>query len=149
MDCSQFKSDLSAFREGTQPAEMHDLCEQHLSSCRACSRLVSEFDKVDMLIEQVKAAEPNPFAATRILQRLENEVDTPQKRYPVVWVRVLRPAAIAVALLCGILIGSYTAKNDAAPLNQVINTTGNIDFLRSNLFISEFADEDKILVINN
>jgi hypothetical protein len=91
---------------------------------------------------------PNPFAATRILQHLENEIRGHEKAHSSGWIRVLQPVAIAVALVCGILIGSYTARKDVVQGNQLVNNSENIEFLKSNLFISEFADEDRNLVLN-
>ena len=82
------------------------------------------------------------------MQRLENEFERPVKPHSRVWIHILQPVAIAAALLCGIFIGSYTAKKDTAPENQLAATSENVKLLRSTLFISDFADEDKILVIN-
>jgi hypothetical protein len=104
---------------------------------------------LQQIIDKERAAEPNPFVSTRILQHLEScldEADNPPARS---WIRVLQPVVLAVALLCGILIGSFSAKQDNAPAIRSVNNSENIEFLRSNLFISEFADEDKILILNN
>jgi anti-sigma factor RsiW len=148
MDCSQFKSGIGDFREGILAEEQRIMCERHLASCIACARLLSDFNELDAVIEQEKAAEPNPFAATRILQRLETEFERPKKTYSPGWIRMLQPVAITAALVCGILIGSYTAQKEHTPANLLVNSSENIEFLRSNLFISEFADEDKILGFN-
>ena len=148
MDCSKFKSDIFAFREGALSEESTHSAKLHLASCRACNWLLSEFNALDAIIEQEKLAEPNPFAATRILQRLENEVEQQKNYHFPRWIRILQPATISLALLCGIFIGSFTAKKDSTQVSRLVNTSENIEFLRSNLFISEFADEDKILVLN-
>jgi anti-sigma factor RsiW len=149
MDCSHFKSTILDFSEGKLSEEARQVSAQHVASCASCSRLLSEFNNLAAIIEQQKAAEPNPFIATRILQHLENDVEQAQTTATPAWLRVLQPVAIAIALLCGIFIGSYTANQDNAPATQMVNTSDNIEFLKSNLFISEFADEDKILVLNN
>jgi hypothetical protein len=148
MDCSQFKSNIFAFREGILSENLHHSVELHLSSCAACARMLSEYDSMEAIIAQEKATEPNPFAATRILQRIENEFEKPKNQMVPVFIRVIQPVAVALALLCGILIGSHTANREHPPVNQLLNTSENIEFLRSNLFISEFADEDKMLVFN-
>ena len=148
MDCAQFTSEIFSFSEGILPEELHRSAEHHLASCSSCARLLSEFNGLKTIIDQEKAAEPNPYAATHILQRIENEFERPKYPHSQVWVRALQPIAIAFALLIGILIGSYTANKDNAPADQLVNTTKNIEFLKSNLFIAEFADEDKILVLN-
>ena len=148
MECSQFKAGIFAFLEGSLSEELRQSYECHLASCTACSRLLTEFKTLDVIIEQEKAGEPNPFVSSRILQRLETEFIRPEKSYYPVLIRVFQPVIIAIALLCGIIIGTYTAKKDKAPANQLVDTSENIEFLRSSLFISEFADEDKILVLN-
>ncbi len=137
-----------AFREGVLSEDILQSCRQHVASCSKCSRLNTEFSKLEEIIEQEKAALPNPFAATRILQYLDNEIGVPEKKHSSGWIRVLQPVAIAVALVCGILIGSYTARKDVVQGNQLVNNSENIEFLKSNLFISEFADEDRNLVLN-
>ena len=148
MNCAQFTSALFSFKEGKLSEELHRGAQEHLTTCLACNRLLSEFNKLDEIIDQYKAIEPNPFAATRILQYIDSEFDRPASRYTGIWVRALQPAAIAIAILSGILLGSYTAKKESAQVNQMSTTSENIAFLKSDLFISEFADEDKILVIN-
>ncbi len=148
MNCLDFKSGIVNFREGKLPAESHHSFEHHAASCPACGQLLVEYNKLDALIQLEKAAEPNPFAATRILQHIENKFEKSSISSMPRWIRVLQPVTIAVALLCGTLIGSYTAKNGHALANQSANLSDNIEFLRSNLFISEFVDEDKTLIIN-
>ena len=148
MNCSEFTSNLFAFREGALPEELNNIYRDHLASCSACTRLLSEFSDLEMIIEMEKTAEPNPFATTRILQHIETEFEGPGTSNSPLWSRVLQPVSIAVALLCGILIGSYSSKNEHAPPGQLATKSENIAFLKSNLFISEFADEDKILVLN-
>lgn len=148
MDCSQFKSNIFAFSEGSLSGELVTSSERHLASCPGCSRLLSEFNNIEAIIAQEKAAEPNHFSSTRLLQIIENEFEKPKNLHSPVWLRVLQPVSLAVALLCGILIGSYTAKKNNPPANQLAGTSENIEFLKSDLFISEFADEDKMLVLN-
>jgi anti-sigma factor RsiW len=149
MDCSQFKSTILDFSDGKLSEEARQLSERHVASCASCTRILAEFNNMAAIIEKEKTAEPNPYIATRILQHIENELKQAQPSVTPAWLRVLQPVAIAIALLCGIFIGSYTANQDNAPATQMVNTSDNIEFLKSNLFISEFADEDKILVLNN
>lgn len=148
MNCAQFTSAIFSFKEGKLSEELHRGAQEHLTSCVACNRLLSEFNTLDEIMDEYKAIEPNPFAATRILQYVDNEFDRPASRHARIWVRALQPAALAIALLSGILLGSYTAKKESAQVNQMSTTSDNIAFLKSDLFISDFADEDKILVIN-
>lgn len=148
MDCLQLKSNIFAYCEGALSKEQCQSFEAHVSSCIDCKQLMTELNQMEAVIEMEKSVEPSPFAATRILQHLENELEATKKTYFPGLVRVLQPVAIAGALLCGILIGSYTAKKDNTQANQVVNPSENIEFLRTNLFISDFADEDTMLGLN-
>ena len=148
MYCNQFKSNVFAFSEKTLEKDTYQAAEHHVSTCISCSRLLSEYKVLADIMEQEKNAGPNPFAATRILQRIENEFYKPKGLTSKAWMRVLQPVAITFALMTGILIGSYTARQDQTPVNKMASTSENIEFLRSNLFISDFADEDKLLVLN-
>jgi len=148
MECTRFKSRIFAFQEGSLSVEDQHSAQDHLLSCSACSRLLATFNELDEITRQLKATEPNPFAATRILQRIEDEFHGSKRQVSPAWIRVLQPVTLGIALLCGILLGSYTASKDSKTPDQVAITPENIEFLRTNLFISEFADEDKILAFN-
>jgi hypothetical protein len=148
MHCFQFRSSLFAYMERTLSDALIQDAESHLASCPGCSRLLSEFKSMDAIFELEKAAEPNPFASTRILQYLENEFDVQKTAYLPAWLRILQPVTLAIAMLCGILIGTYTAKKGNSQSGHLANTSENIEFLRSNLFINDFADEDKMLGLN-
>lgn len=148
MDCSQFKSHIFAFRDGTLSETMSRAAECHLSTCDTCTGLMAEFDRMDLVVGLDKAAEPNPFAATRLLMRLETEFGAQENHQSRYWLRILQPLTLAVAVLCGILIGSYTAKQDKNQSGSLAGTSANVEFLRTDLFISEFADEDKTVDLN-
>lgn len=148
MECLQFIANLMDFRQETLKDDLHRAAVLHLSSCPSCTRLMKGLDEVDELIEGEKALEPNPFAATRILQHIENEFNKPEVFKTPAWIRVLQPVAVALALVCGILIGSNASKSDDSPVDTLAKTTDNIEFLRSNLYISDLMDEDKVLDLN-
>lgn len=110
----------------------------------------SDFQKrLDKIIETEKNIEPNPFQGTRIFQRIEAELLNPQKPVFPLWARVLQPVAISVALVIGILIGSYTARSGQSADEQALTKSANMENLKADLFISTFADEDNVLNINN
>jgi hypothetical protein len=111
----------------------------------------SEFQKrLDEIIDIEKNLEPNPFQATRILQRIDSELLSQKKSASLVWMRVLQPVAISMALVIGILIGSYTARSGQNSTGQeALTKTENRENLKADLFISTFTDEDNILNLNN
>ncbi|MEI7500263.1 MAG: zf-HC2 domain-containing protein [Bacteroidota bacterium] len=148
MNCELFSENLFAYHEGTLPGELLKPYKDHLASCKACQRLNSGFRNLAEIIETEKVTEPNPFAATRIIQRIEAEFEKSQSGIDHVWIRILQPVAIAIALMVGILIGTYSAKTGKSSANQLVNKENHIQFLKSDLYISEFTDEDKNLVLN-
>ena len=148
MNCDQFKSNIFGFTEETLPRELHASMDVHIASCPSCAQLLAEFKALEEIILKEKAGEPSPFAATRLLQRTETEFLSRGRSHSQTYTRILQPVAIAVALLCGIAIGFYTAGNGKMQADSPGNSAQNILFLKSNLFISDFADEDKTLVLN-
>ena len=148
MDCKQFNDNLFALHEGEIPDELRQSMEEHLSSCAACAKVDAGFQTLAELIEIEKTAEPNPFATTRIMQRIDATFERTDSQNTPIWTRILQPVAIAFALLTGILIGSYTAKTGTPAANQVADKSEHIELLKSDFFISEFTDEDKILDLN-
>jgi len=105
-------------------------------------------NRLDQIIALEKETEPNPYQATRILQRIESEFITPKSSRIPAWTRILQPISISAALVIGILIGSYAARTGQNQNNEALAKIENIQNLRSNLFISEIADEDNILNFN-
>jgi hypothetical protein len=148
MDCSQFKSNILFYSESSLSGDLSQETMDHIASCNSCAQLFSQFNAMEIIIEHDKLAEPSPFVGTRILQHIDNESAKRQSEFTPFWIRVLQPVALAIALLCGIFIGSYTASKDNASSNQIVNVSENVEFLKTDLFISTFADEDKILVLN-
>ncbi len=148
MHCELFKENLFAFHEKSLTDGLRQSMETHLASCESCRKLNAGFASFSEILEMEKATKPNPFTATRILQRIEAEFERPYANHGPFWVRILQPVALAIALAAGIFIGSYTAKNGNTPPGQLVNKTDHIEFLKSDLYISEFTDEDKILILN-
>ncbi|MEI6433629.1 MAG: hypothetical protein WCP32_02210 [Bacteroidota bacterium] len=107
----------------------------------------SHFQKrLDEIIALEKAAEPNPFQATKILQRIESEFLTQKTSGFPAWTRVFQPIAISLALIVGVLIGSFAARTNRNDLE--IAKIENLQNLRTSLFISEITDENNILNFN-
>ncbi len=103
-------------------------------------------EELEKWIEQEKRVEPNPFAATRILQRIENEFGARRTESAPVLLRIFQPVSLTLALIIGILIGAYTARNNAGP--QLTNKS-SLDEIRNELFISEIMAEDHVIHLSN
>ena len=98
MDCKSTEKKLIFFIEHSLPREEAVLVAAHLEQCPEC-RAKLEFIK-DILVQAdiEKNTEVNPFLFTRIQGRLANAETHKTKR-------ILRPLAIAIALVIGIFSG--------------------------------------------
>lgn len=149
MDCKHFKENLFAFEEDTLLPGQKNEFSAHLRSCAECSKIYAGFQSYLLLIEKEKSVEPNPFASTRILQYIESR---PEQRSQSGMMndrwRILFPALVAAGLLVGIFIGVYRVKSISIPDHQVVSQSKDIEILKSDLFISDFIDDDKTFLIN-
>lgn len=102
-------------------------------------------EELERWIEQEKRAEPNPFTSTRILQSIENELGNRRTESSPVFLRLLQPVSLTIALVVGILIGAYTARY--SPDTQVADPI-SLEEIRNELFISEIMAEDHILQLS-
>jgi len=144
MDCTDVKKYLLDYGEGGISPELEHAVEEHTKHCASCSVLLAGYKTLEAAITGQKSKEPQPFAATRILQGMEN-VERSRNR---VAVTVLRPVlitlALLVALMAGFLIGNAGYSRIAAPATG----SSSVETLKSELFIQDFVDEDITLVSN-
>lgn len=106
------------------------------------------FDQeLEQLINREKQVEGNPFVRTRILQHIEGKLSEQNGEKTPLWVRVLQPVAVSVALIAGIMIGHYTA-NPGAPESSAQNQEVHQQ-LKNDLFISDITLEDHVLTLND
>jgi len=144
MDCKDVKKYLLDYSEGGISPELENAVEEHTKHCGSCAVLMAGYRALEMAMSEQKSKEPRPFAATRILQGLENAGNSRNH----VAVTVLRPVlitlALLVALMAGFLIGNAGYSRIAAPVTSV----SSVETLKSELFIRDFVDEDITLVSN-
>jgi len=149
MECSQVKENLIGFLDDELSPDQRYEFENHLCSCQACTALLSGVRGVYYRIGKERESEPNPFAGTRILQHIESELaargnsDRPHPGWS------LQPLWIAFSLMIAIVIGYSIGKQ--GNLNEKTSTANprSVETLRSDLFISDFVDEDKTFFINH
>ena len=117
--------------------------EVNLLSCAESSRIVSEFQSVTSVINLRKNAEPNPFAGTRIIQRLESEMESTMEKREPVFIRILRPMAVAALLVIAVIIGFSIVKQREPEISAIIIHQQDIRAIQSDLNIPDFIDEDE------
>ena len=144
MDCTDVQHYLFDYGEGELAPGLIKSFEKHIQECENCSRLFKRYQSLETAIEEEKEVEPNPFAATRILQYIENS----QQRRIRVAVSVLRPVLITLVLFLALAVGFLVGR--MAQPSTSVGTSGNteIDVLKSDLYIADFVDEDIVIETN-
>lgn len=149
MDCSFIRRNLFSYQEQQLSGKDKEEFEAHLHSCAECSQIVSGFKSVTSFIELRKADEPNPFAGTRIMQRLESEMADARKKASPFYLRILQPLSIAAFLVIAVIIGFSIVKQSDPGISATINHQKKIQSIQSDLNIPDFVDEDETFFTNN
>ncbi|MCX6234306.1 MAG: hypothetical protein NT175_06215 [Bacteroidetes bacterium] len=148
MDCFFVRSNLFSYQEKQLSGRKYKEFEDHLYSCEECTRIVSNFQSVTSFIEEKKSDEPNPFIRTRILQRIESQMEgTREKPYPI-FQRILRPISASFLLLIAVIIGFSIIKQREPQIFENINHQNDIQVMKSGLNIPDFIDEDNTFFDN-
>lgn len=109
-----------------------------------------EFEKqIEELVRQARNHQPNPFLATRILQRIDNEFGAPEPPRRLILYRVLRPVAVTFALASGILIGAIMAHNNPSDRQGDFLRAENLETLRTELLITDHTSAGEVLNVTH
>jgi anti-sigma factor RsiW len=147
MDCPFITDHLFAIAEETlQPAE-RETVEAHLRVCPECAQLINRFRSINDTVQTTRSVEPNPYLSNRTIAHLDSLYLRNSESQPV-WNRFfLRPAFaglfVGLAILSGIFLGRNAVTNHSKD-----SQASTIEVLRSELYISELADEDLSLIAN-
>jgi predicted anti-sigma-YlaC factor YlaD len=144
MDCSFVHNNLIAYRENNLQPDIRKDIESHLPGCGSCRKLLTALDSVEKVIEQTKAAEPNPFAVTRIIRYIENNLEKKDTKRGLVF----RPILVTLAALGAIALGYTIGKSGFDRINGPVENKTQIETLKSDLYIHDFIEEDNTLLIN-
>jgi anti-sigma factor RsiW len=145
MNCTEVKSHLLDYIDGSLHESVRSLVNQHVSGCSPCASLLEGFTAMGTTIEREKALEPNPFTSTRILQHISATLDQRRFRPVPVYQRILQPALITVSLLLALFTGYILGKHEAPGIRSGLAGKSQVEILKSELFINDFIDEDKSL----
>jgi hypothetical protein len=115
-----------------------------VTGCEACKQLLDGFVAVSATIEKARAAEPGPFVITRIRQHIESELTKPEIKPSY----ALRPILLTLTMLCAIAAGIAIGKVNSDRISGYDEYQSQIEDLKTDLFIHDFIDENKTLVIN-
>ena len=148
MDCTFVQSNLFSYQEKQLPDREYKEFEDHLHSCEKCLRIVSDFQSVTSFIDEKKSAEPSPFIGTRILQRLEAQVESARALPNPLFQRILRPVSVSFLLLIAVIIGFSVVKQKETRFSDNIIHQDDIQVMKSELNIPDFIDEDNTFFEN-
>jgi hypothetical protein len=142
MDCSFIRSNLFSYQEKKLSARESVEFEAHLDTCQACSGIVSGFQSVSSLIDSRKSVELNPFTQTRILQRIDSEVDGAKEKTHPLFQRILHPVPVSFLMLIAMIIGFAVVNQQDAGYSDSTSHQNNIQVMKSGLNLPDFIDED-------
>jgi hypothetical protein len=146
--CSFVRSNLFSYQERLLPDRDVKEFEEHLHSCAECSGIVSGFQSVTSLIDAKKSEEPNPFIQTRIVRRIESEVEAETGTSKPVFQLLLRPVTVSLLLLVAMIIGFSVVMSRETKLYADKNHQVDLKVMKSGLNIPDFINEDKIVLTN-
>ena len=148
MNCASFRSSILAYTEQDFHSYSVRDFEFHSHECAACAHLLSEFRLTQEIIGKDKSIEPNPFADTRMIQRLEN-----LRERESVWIYLFslprfRPLYLSFGLVLAMLLGVFLGLEEGVlPAVNSHNNT-DIDLLRTELNVPDMMGDDAILFAN-
>lgn len=149
MDCVFVREHIFSYREEELSDREKIEFEEHLQSCDECGRIATGVLSVVAFIDKKKADAPNPFIQTRTIQRIGSELErikeTPN---PLFW-RGLQPAIVSLLLLVAVSIGFLIGKQINSGYSTETERQNEIQSLKSNLFIQDFIDNDRMFFSNH
>jgi len=143
MDCKIVHQHLIDYQENNLQRGLKQDIEAHLSECGSCRRLLTGFQSVEAIIEKAKKTDPHPYISTRIVQHIENELST----YKRTRIPVLRPIMLTSTVISAIAIGILIGKVNSDRIGGNDENQDQIENLRTELFIHDFIDENKTLLV--
>jgi hypothetical protein len=148
MNCASFKNSLFALSENDYSLFSADEFEAHSKECAECSILLEEFSKTMAIIEQDKLNEPDPFVATRLIQKLEN-----YQKAEIWWVfpvskPVLQPLFLGIGIVVAILLGVVMGFEESGLIRTRIANNFDIESVRSELNVPDVMGDDVVQFSN-
>jgi hypothetical protein len=147
-DCLFIRNKLFSYQEKQLSGKERVEFEDHLHFCEGCARVVSGFQSVTSLIDQKKSVEINAFILTRTLQRIESELNRGIWTPNLFFQRILQPVIVSLLFLFTIMISLSIGKQFNANYPSESSHQEVIETLKSDLFITDFMDEN-ITAFNN
>jgi anti-sigma factor RsiW len=112
MTCKDIEHTLPAYLEDLLSPEEKMLTEEHLASCRQCSKALEELKRTEKLVRELEEVEPPPWFTQKIMSRVREE----EKRKKGIIQKLFYPLhikvpiqALATVLIAVLVIHVYRA----------------------------------------
>jgi hypothetical protein len=142
MDCPSFRNNLFAYLENGLSQALSEEFREHARRCSTCAAVFEGFRSEMDSIRLRRQEEPDPYALSRISHKVESVFEKPLKQGFPSWAGILRPVAVAVLFLAAVLIGFSVGKKGTSAFTRD-GVRQEIESMRSDLFLSDFMDENK------
>jgi predicted anti-sigma-YlaC factor YlaD len=147
--CDFVRDNLFSYQENNLSGEKNQKFEAHLNTCKKCRELVLNFQSVSASIDARRADEPNPFIQTRTIRKIESELERGNKRYVAFSQRILQPIMLSTLILTAVVIGLTIGKQVDSEFSLNMSRQNDIQFMKSDLYITDFTDEDNTFFNNH
>jgi hypothetical protein len=140
--CVFVRDNLFSYQEKQLSGEKTQKFEDHINTCKRCSELVLHFHAVSGSIDARRADEPNPFIQTRTIQKIESELERGYNPYFSFRKRIFQPLMLSAIILTAVVIGFALGKQVDSEFSLNLSRQNDIQFMKSDLYITDFTDED-------
>jgi len=141
-DCSYIRNHLFSYQENKLSDGELKTFKDHLHGCPDCSRILSNFQVAISGIEGKKSVQPDPFIQTRILQRVESNLERMRSKSHIQLLRILGTISVSFLILGASIIGFSVIKQRDTTFTESINHERNIQAIKSELNFPDFVDEE-------
>ena len=107
MNCIVFHNNLEASEKGQIPHETLLAMTKHAENCKTCAQSYTIVATLNKVIEEEQLLTVNPFMSTRVMAAIDRLEVNPVPRYILRLKPVFLVTLVIVAILTGILAGSF------------------------------------------
>ena len=147
--CDFVRNNLFSYHENKLSLEEKHVFEDHLYTCNRCKNLSFNFNSVTTLINSKRDAAPDPFIQTRTLQKITSVLEGGNKSYFAFSKRTLQPLVLSSIFFAAVVIGFALGKQVDSEFSMNLSRQYDIQFMKSDLYITDFMDEDNVFVDNH
>lgn len=123
--------------------------EDHVHSCDGCSPILSSFLSLAAVIDSRKAKDPGPFTGTRTLQRIESVMEAEAVDPHPLFHRLLRPVSVSFLVILAMILGFSLTRLRESGISSAGKHQVVIQAMKSELNVTDFIDEDKLIIENH